>query len=148
MSIVMLIGRILFGFIFIASGLNHFKMADHMTGYAQSKGLPSPKLMVLGSGVACLAGGLSVILGLYADLGALVLAVTLILMAVTMHNFWKATDPQAKQVEMISFMKNIAMSPNMNSAPPAMEMSWGGEQAPKSLLYGPALTKSLFKIDY
>ena len=148
MSIVMLIGRILFGLIFVSSGVNHFKQVDHMTGYAQFKGIPSPKLMVQLSGLACLAGGLSVILGVYADLGALVLAITLIVMAVTMHNFWKIEDAQAKQADMIGFMKNISMAGGALFMFALMAMSWGGEQPPKSMLYGPALTKSLFKINY
>ena len=56
-----------------------------------------------------LAGGLSVILGVYADLGALVLAAVLLAMAVMMHNFW-AADEQTKPMEMISFMKNVSMA--------------------------------------
>ena len=145
MSIVMLIGRILFGLIFIASGVNHFKMVDHMAGYAQSKGIPSPKLMVQLSGLACLLGGLSVILGVYADLGALVLAITLIVMAVTMHNFWKVSDPQAKQGEMISFMKNISMAGGalfMFAYISAAHLADAGDS------FGPAITQALFKFDY
>jgi uncharacterized membrane protein YphA (DoxX/SURF4 family) len=57
-----------------------------------------------------LAGGLSVVLGVWADLGALVLAVVLLAMALMMHDFWKATDPQAKQMETISFFKNVSMA--------------------------------------
>ena len=54
-------------------------------------------------------GGLSVILGVYADLGALVLTVVLLAMAVMMHNFWKA-DEAGKQMETISFFKNVSMA--------------------------------------
>ena len=54
-------------------------------------------------------GGLSIILGVYADLGALVLAILLVAMAVKMHDFWNAQG-EAKQPEMIGFMKNISMA--------------------------------------
>ncbi|MFZ9232613.1 MAG: DoxX family protein, partial [Ilumatobacteraceae bacterium] len=101
MEIVFLIGRILFAFMFVMSGLNHLTKADHMVGYAQFKGVPSPKLAVQGSGVVLVLGGLSVILGVWADLGAIVLAALLIVMAVKMHNFWTIEDPQAKQADMI-----------------------------------------------
>jgi uncharacterized membrane protein YphA (DoxX/SURF4 family) len=55
-------------------------------------------------------GGLSVILGYYADLGALLLAIFLVLAAVIFHNFWKETDATAKQNEMLGFMKDIALA--------------------------------------
>ncbi len=110
MEFVMLIGRILFGLIFVSSGINHFTQTEGMTGYAQFKKIPSPKLAVQGSGLVLLLGGLSVILGVWADLGAIVLAVLLLVMAVTMHNYWTVSEPQAKQADMIGFWKNVSMA--------------------------------------
>jgi len=140
MEIVFLIGRILFAFMFVMSGVNHLTKADHMVGYAQFKGVPSPKLAVQGSGVVLLLGGLSVILGVWADLGAIVLAAILVIMAVKMHNFWAIEDAQAKQADMIGFMKNISMA--------------GGAVFMFALTsidgakYGPAITESLFNFSY
>lgn len=140
MEIVFLIGRILFAFMFVMSGVNHLTKADHMVGYAQFKGVPSPKLAVQGSGVVLLLGGLSVILGVWADLGAIVLAAILVIMAVKMHNFWAIEDAQAKQADMIGFMKNISMA--------------GGAVFMFALMaidgakYGPAITESLFNFSY
>jgi uncharacterized membrane protein YphA (DoxX/SURF4 family) len=51
-----------------------------------------------------------VILGIYADLGALALAVVLLAMALKMHDFWAQTDAQAKQTETIAFFKNVSMA--------------------------------------
>ena len=140
MEIVFLIGRILFAFMFVMSGLNHLTKADHMVGYAQFKGVPSPKLAVQGSGVVLLLGGLSVILGVWAELGAIVLAALLIVMAVKMHNFWSIEDPQAKQADMIGFMKNISMA----GGAIFMFALMGIEGAQ----YGPAITESLFNFSY
>ena len=109
MNAVMLVGRILFAFMFVASGLNHLAKAEAMAGYAAYKKVPAPKLANLLSGVLMLLGGLSIILGVYADLGALVLAIVLVAMAVKMHDFWNAQG-EAKQPEMIGFMKNISMA--------------------------------------
>ena len=109
MNAVMLIGRILFAFMFVASGLNHLTKAEAMAGYAAYKKVPAPKLANLLSGVLMILGGLSIILGVYADLGAVVLAVLLVAMAVKMHDFWNA-EGEAKQPEMIGFMKNISMA--------------------------------------
>ena len=110
MNIVMIIGRVLFALIFLASGLNHFTKTQAMTGYAQFKKVPAAKASVLLSGLLLLLGGLSVVLGVYADLGALVLAVLLLAMALKMHDFWTQSDPQAKQTETIAFFKNVSMA--------------------------------------
>ena len=50
-----------------------------MTGYAQYKKLPAAKLGVLASGLFFLLGGVYIAIGLWVDLGALLLAITLIL---------------------------------------------------------------------
>jgi uncharacterized membrane protein YphA (DoxX/SURF4 family) len=57
-----------------------------------------------------LAGGLSVLLGIWADLGALALVVFLVPTALVIHAFWKETDPQAKQMEMVQFQKDLALA--------------------------------------
>ena len=110
MNTVLLIGRILFALVFVASGMGHLSKVDAMAGYAGFKKVPAAKLSVLLSGVLLIAGGLSIILGVYADLGAIVIAVLLVLMALKMHDFWAQSDAQAKQTEMTNFMKNISMA--------------------------------------
>lgn len=110
MNIVMIIGRVPFALIFIASGINHFTKSQAMTGYAQFKKVPAAKAAVLLSGIVLLLGGISMVIGIYADLGALALAVALIVMALKMHDFWTQTDPQAKQTETIAFFKNLSMA--------------------------------------
>ena len=81
-----------------------------MTGYAKYKKLPAAKFGVLISGLFFLLGGVYIAIGLWVDLGALLLAITLILAAVIFHNFWKETDATAKQNEMIAFNKDIALA--------------------------------------
>ena len=110
MDIVMIIGRVLFALMFVSGGLNHFTKSKDLVGYAQFKKVPAAKASVFLSGVVLLLGGLSVILGIYADLGAIALAVVLLAMALKMHNFWAHTDAQAKQTETIAFFKNISMA--------------------------------------
>ena len=110
MNSIMLIGRILFALIFVSSGLSHLAKVDAMAGYAKFKKVPAAKLSVLVSGALLVVGGLSIMLGIYADLGALVISVLLIVMALKMHDFWTQADAQAKQTEMISFLKNISMA--------------------------------------
>ena len=110
MNAVMLIGRILFALTTVSFGLNHFRKLEAMTGYATFKKIPSAKASVAVSGLLLLAGGISVILGIYADLGALVLAIVIFVIAFKMHDFWIQSDAQTKQAEMASFFKNISMA--------------------------------------
>ena len=110
MNTVLLIGRILFALMFVSGGINHFTKAEALTGYATFKKVPAPKFANLVSGLLLVASGLSIILGIYADLGALVVAILLIAMALKMHDFWAQADAQAKQTETINFFKNISMA--------------------------------------
>ena len=110
MNAILVTGRILFAFIFVTSGIAHFAKLEAMTGYAQYKKLPAAKLGVLISGLFFLLGGIYIAAGFWVDLGALLLAITLIIAAVVFHNFWKETDPTAKQNEMIAFNKDIALA--------------------------------------
>jgi uncharacterized membrane protein YphA (DoxX/SURF4 family) len=110
MDIAMLVGRVLFGIVFLTSGLAHFAKTDAMVGYAQFKKVPAAKAAVLLSGLLLVLASVSVMLGVVADLGALVLAVLTLIMALKMHDFWAQTDPQAKQTETISFWKNVSMA--------------------------------------
>ncbi|MGP3983478.1 DoxX family protein [Streptomyces sp. KR80] len=109
MDILVLIGRILFGALFLTSGANHLVNRTAMAGYAASRGLPAPLPATLGSGVLLIASALSVLLGIWADLGSLLLAAFLLSTAALMHAFWKETDAQSKQAEMTQFLKDLAL---------------------------------------
>ncbi|MGH2952743.1 MAG: DoxX family protein [Solirubrobacterales bacterium] len=108
MEIVFLIGRVLFGLLFLASGLT-VHMSRQGVEYARMYNAPAPELMVPLSGVAIIAGALSVMLGVWADLGALILAAFVISIAPIMHAYWKEEDPQMKATQQAMFMKNIAL---------------------------------------
>lgn len=110
MSAVLVIGRILFAALFIGSGIAHFAKLEMMTGYAKYKKLPAAKLGVMASGLFFLAGGLSILLGLWVDLGALLIAITLVLAAFIFHNYWKESDATAKQNEQMAFNKDLALA--------------------------------------
>ncbi|MFI9414337.1 DoxX family protein [Nocardia gamkensis] len=110
MDVVVLIGRVLFAVLFLTSALGHFTQTEAMAGYAQSKGVPMAKAAVLGSGLLFALGGLSVLLGVWADLGALLLVLALVPTAVVMHRFWQETDEETKQSELIQFSKDVALA--------------------------------------
>jgi putative oxidoreductase len=109
-DVVALIGRILFAAVFLASSFGHLTQTEAMAGYAGSKGVPQPKLAVLGSGVLMAVGIVLIVLGIWADLGALLLVLFLVPTALIMHAFWRETDGQARQQEQVQFMKDISLA--------------------------------------
>lgn len=109
MDVVFLIARILFALIFAFSAIGHLAKADDMAGYASYKGAPGGKFGVIATGVAMGLGSIMILLGVYGDLGALLIAATLIPISIFMHAFWKESDAQAKQTEQISFNKNLGL---------------------------------------
>ena len=98
-DVVALIGRILFAAIFLASSYGHLTQTEALAGYAGSKGVPQPKLATLAGGVLMVVGILMIVLGIWADLGALLLVLFLLPTALIMHAFWRETDGQAQQQE-------------------------------------------------
>lgn len=105
-----LIGRVLFAAIFIFSGLGHFMQLDEMAGYAESKGVPAPRAMVLLTGVVILAGGLSILFWTQVIVGSWLLVGFLLAAAFTIHDFWAVDDPQQAQTEQAQFFKNVALA--------------------------------------
>lgn len=100
-------GRFFYTLIFLLSSMNHFKSAG--VAYAASQGVPAPQLLVPLSGLMILFGGLSVLLGYRARLGALLLILFLVPVTLMMHNFWTLSDPMMYQIQQAMFMKNLSM---------------------------------------
>lgn len=110
MDVLVLIGRIFFAALFLGSALGHLTRTKAMASYAASRGVPAAVPATFGSGALLLVGGLSVLLGVWADLGALLIVVFLVPTALLMHAFWKESDAQARQLEMIQFQKDMALA--------------------------------------
>jgi putative oxidoreductase len=106
-QLVIPVARFLFALIFIVSGLNHFTSGS--VSYAASQGIPMADILVPVSGLMALIGGLSVLLGVHARVGAILLLLFLIPVTVLMHNFWSFSDPEMAQMQMTHFLKNLAM---------------------------------------
>lgn len=110
MDFVILVGRLLFVLLFLYSAIGHFTQTSGMAAYAHSKGVPAARPAVLVSGVLMLLASISILLGIWPDLGALVLTVYLIITAFMMHGFWQETDTQTKQSEVLQFLKDLSLA--------------------------------------
>ena len=108
-SVLLVAARFLFGGVIAFMGLNHFLQSEEMTGYAQYKGLPAPRLSVLASGAVLVLGGLGIIVGAFPLVSALAVAGFLVVSALMMHDFW-AVDEDQQQDELTHFLKNVVMA--------------------------------------
>jgi putative oxidoreductase len=109
-DVLFLIGRILFVVLFLGSGVAHLTKADMMGQYAESRGVRPGKLATQVTGVQIIAGGLLVLLGVWMDVGLILLALFLLSAAFLMHAFWRESDPQARATEQVQFNKDLALA--------------------------------------
>jgi putative oxidoreductase len=103
-----LLGRIGLSAIFLLSGVNKITNWDQTAQYMQAHGMPLAPLFLGGAIVLELVGGLSVLVGYKARLGAALLILFLIPATLIFHNFW-AFQGQEQQMQMIMFLKNVAI---------------------------------------
>ena len=109
MKIPFLLGRLVFGGFFLYNGINHLRQRKHLAQYAEAKKVPKPELAVVGSGVALIVGGASILLGVKPKLGALAIMGFLAGVSPTMHDFWRIEDQGQRMNEMVNFSKNLAL---------------------------------------
>lgn len=104
---IVLAGRLLFSAIFLMTAASHF--SSQAIGYAAAAGVPLASVAVPVSGIVAIVGGLSILLGYRARIGAWLLVLFLVPVTLTMHNFWAIKDPMMAQMQMVMFMKNLSM---------------------------------------
>lgn len=97
--------RQLFSVIFILASAGHFTGATIAS--AAQHGVPMAGLLVPVSGLIALTGGLSLLFGYRARLGACLLVLFLVPVTLTMHDFWAITDPVMFQIQLTNFVRNL-----------------------------------------
>jgi putative oxidoreductase len=126
-GILTVAGRTLLSLIFLMSALgNKIPQFNQVVSKMEGQGVPLPEIMLAGAIVFLLAGSLSITLGWKARIGATLLLTFLVLATYYFHDFWTwspdtlwvlNSDSNVKlpvqQIEMISFMKNLALMGTM-----------------------------------
>ncbi len=100
--LAMVAGRVLISFMFIMSGLQKIGGLEGTQGYMEMMGVPG--ILIYPTILVEVLGGLAVLIGYQARIGALLLAGFSILSGVIFH-----FDP-ADQMQMISMFKNFAIA--------------------------------------
>jgi uncharacterized membrane protein YphA (DoxX/SURF4 family) len=107
-GIILLIGRILFVALFVSAARGHIQNHPRYVAGAGKK-LPFPVLAGWPVGVWLLVAAISVVVGIWADLGALMIAAFLIPAAVLFHPFWSETDPTARRTQEAGFYRDVSL---------------------------------------
>lgn len=106
-GLAVLLGRLPFVAIFLVAGANHFPRQT--IAFAAPQAVPLVSVTVPLSGILALAGGLSILLGYRARLGAWLIALFLVPATLMMHKVWAIADRMMQQIQMVVFMKSIAI---------------------------------------
>jgi putative oxidoreductase len=104
---LIILGRFLFAFIFLLVGPNLFTKEEIAAAAAQ--GIPIASVAMPLVGAVALVGGLSVLLGYRAKIGAWLMVLFLVVVTPSMHKFWGLADPKVAQLQMIMFLKNLSI---------------------------------------
>ncbi len=107
-DIFSLIGRVLISAMFLWAAYEKIKHWNATVSYYKTKNVPYLNIILpIGVGLKVL-GGLSVLFGWHAHLGALLLLVVAIASLLKMHDFWRKHGPERETAKLF-FMKDVAI---------------------------------------
>jgi len=107
-SAILLVGRILFIALFAFSARGHIVNHDRFVTTARGK-LPLPYVAGWPTGVWLLLGDLLMVLGIWADIAALMMIAFLIPTTLLFHRFWTFSDPAQRRTQEGSFYRNLSL---------------------------------------
>jgi putative oxidoreductase len=103
------VARSMMAGIFIHGGWNAFKEPGHRPKQAEKLGLPSAERLVRANGLAMVAGGTALALGIYPRPAAAGLIASLVPTTLAGHRFWEEQDVQARRMQLTQFLKNLGL---------------------------------------
>jgi uncharacterized membrane protein YphA (DoxX/SURF4 family) len=102
------VGRILFVALFVVSAQGHF--ASHERFVASAKGkIPIPYVAGWPVGAWLVVAIVSLVLGIWPDVGVLMMAAFLIPTALLFHPYWTFSDAAQRRTQRGSFYRNVSL---------------------------------------
>ncbi len=100
------VGRVLLcGVFFLSAVGNKIPHFQDVAAVMEKVGVPVPQLALSGAIAFLIVGSVSIVLGLWARIGAVLLLVFLVLATYYFHAFW-LLEGEEQQAQMIQFLKN------------------------------------------
>jgi putative oxidoreductase len=104
---VVLAGRVLFAVFFgLVSGRAHIRMSSMFEGAARAGRFPVPAVAGWSAGAWLVVAALPAALGIWPDVGALMVAVWGVIAAAYFHRYWELEDEQQKMLQSQLFWRN------------------------------------------
>lgn len=103
------LGRVLLAAVLGYLAIGNLLDLESSVGYAQFKGVPFPRLSVVGGSLLLLASALSVGVGVRPRLGAAGVVAFLLGVTPVMHDFYRQ-EGEDRQNELIHFLKNVGLA--------------------------------------
>jgi len=107
-SAIFLIGRILFVALFVVSAQGHIANHDRFVTTARGR-IPFPYVAGWPVGAWLVLAILSMVLGIWPDVGALMMAAFLVPTALLFHPFWTFSDAAQRRTQRGSFFRNVSL---------------------------------------
>lgn len=105
-GLIVLVGRILIAVFFVVAGSRHITQSQAMSAFAASINFPGAAIAGWPTGAWIIAGALSLGLGIWPDLGALMIALFLLIALSYFHRFWTADESQ-RFLQETQFWRNV-----------------------------------------
>jgi uncharacterized membrane protein YphA (DoxX/SURF4 family) len=105
---LLLTGRVLFVSLFAYSARGHIQSHARYIGIARGK-LPIPYFAGWPTGSFLLLADVSIVAGIWPDVGALMIAAFLIPTTLLFHRFWSVTDATARRLQEGYFYRNASL---------------------------------------
>ena len=109
MEVLVEIGRVLYGGVLVILGLNNYLKLEKKIHLAETKGIPFPKASVIISTAIITLGGFLIMINFWIGFGVLCVWVFLIPATIKVHNFWTLEAGVNREIDMLNFIKNIAL---------------------------------------
>jgi len=107
-SIGLGLGRLLLSVIFILSGVQKLMHFSQVASMMAGKGIPLASVALALSITIEIGGGLLLITGYKVRYVAIVMALWMVPVTLTFHNFW-AFQGDVREMQMVNFLKNLAI---------------------------------------
>jgi putative oxidoreductase len=107
-ELLMWVGRLLLGGLFVVGGIHHFFILPGITSALVARGVPMARVALIAASVFQILAGLLVILGLWVAPAALGLVVFTVVASFLMLNFWDL-EGQARDAARTGWLTNLAI---------------------------------------
>ena len=108
-EIIYTLARVMFSATFVVSAVRHSCNREAALNEMATGGMPRSNILLLGSIVLRLLGGLSVLLGFHARVGGALLVVFMLPATFIVHAFWRK-PPESRTHEVVELLNDLAIT--------------------------------------